>query len=73
MKRLCLLLLLGLFLVGCGSMGRQSEFWQHDSVYKNWDHMKFSLSGHKNPTLEVAKKSQKQEWWGIEIPYIPEE
>ena len=73
MKRLCLLLLLGLFLVGCGSMGRQSEFWQHDSVYKNWDHMKFSLFGYKSPTAEVAKKSQEQGWWGIEIPHIPEE
>jgi len=46
MKRLCLLL---------------SEFWQHDSVYKNWDHMKFSLFDHKSPTPEVAKKSQEQE------------
>jgi len=73
MKKLFLLLLTALFLYGCGAAARESEFWQHDTMYKNWDHLKFSLYGYKNPAPEPAKKSQEQGWWGIEIPYIPAE
>lgn len=73
MKKLFLLLLTALFLYGCGAGARESGFWKHDSMYKNWDHLKFSLFGYKNPASEQAKKSQEQGWWGIEIPYIPAE
>jgi hypothetical protein len=73
MKKLFLLLLAVLFLYGCGAGARESGFWQHDSMYKNWDHLKFSLFGYKNPTADTAKKSQEQGWWGTEIPYIPAE
>jgi len=73
MKRLLLLLLLGFFLSGCGAAARESEFWKHDSVYKNWDHLKYSWWGYENPTKETGKKSLDQGWWGIEIPYIPAE
>ena len=73
MKKLWILLLLGMFLYGCGAAARESEFWQHDSVYKNWDHMKYSLWGYKTPTKETGKQSLEQGWWGIEIPYIPAE
>ena len=70
MKKLGLLLLLGLFLAGCGAASK-SEFWQHSSMYKNWGHMKFSMTGYKNPTAETGNASQTQGWWGEEIPYIP--
>jgi len=71
MKKLGLLLLLGLFLAGCGASASKSEFWQHSAMYKNWDHMRFSMTGYKNPTADTANASQTQEWWGEEIPYIP--
>ena len=71
MKKLCLLFLLGVFLTGCGNLGSQSEFWQHESMYKNWEHTKFSIFGYQSPSTETGEKSQDQEWWGIEVPYIP--
>ena len=71
MKRIIAVLMLVGFIAGCGSAATQSEFWKHDSMYKNWDHTKFSLSGYNSPTREDARKSMEQSWWGIEIPYIP--
>lgn len=68
MKKLCLLALIGLFLSGCGTAAKKSEFWEHDTMYKNWDHLIFSCWGYKNPTAETLKKSQGQGWWGIPIP-----
>ena len=68
MKKLFLLALIGLFLSGCGAAAERSEFWKHDSLYKNWDHMKYSLWGYKNPTSETEKKSGEQEWWGLPTP-----
>ena len=71
MKKLFLLALIALFLSGCGATGRKSEFWQHDSWYATWDHLKYSWGGYKNPTADTAKKSKEQGWWGIDVPYIP--
>lgn len=71
MKKLGLLFLLGLFFAGCGTTGSQSEFWQHSSMYKNWDHTMYSIFGYTSPTTETGEKSQEQNWWGTEIPYIP--
>lgn len=67
MKRLGAILLCGFFLVGCGTAARQSEFWQHDSMYENWDHTRFSVYGFKHPTTDTLKKSKEQGWWGIPI------
>ena len=67
MKRVYLLMLAGLFLSSCAAM-TESEFWKHDSMYKNWDHTKYSLSGYQTPTDETGKKSQEQGWWGIPTP-----
>ena len=67
MKNLFLMLLLGLFLSGCGAAAKQSEFWEHSTVYKNWGHLKFSCYGYKNPTLNTGKQSLKESWWGIPV------
>ena len=69
MKKIILLLLVGLFLSGCGTLAKESELWEHDTMYKNWDHLKFSLYGYTNPSDESCRKSQDQEWWGIEVPF----
>lgn len=56
------------FAIGCASQQvQESEFWQHSSMFKTWDHLKFSFSGYENPTSEVAEKSKDQGWWGIPI------
>ncbi len=65
MKRFFLVLFIGLFLSGCGAVGKQSEFWEHDTVYKNWDHLRYSWYGYKKPTVQTGKESSKQGWWGI--------
>ncbi len=71
MKKILILLMFAVFLFGCGASATQSEFWQHDTMYRTNDHMLFSMSGYANPTGEDQKKSMQQGWWGIEIPYIP--
>ncbi len=65
MKKLLLLVVLGLFLFGCGAEMQRGATW------KNWDHFKYSWSGYKNPTAETGTMSEEQGWWGKEIPYIP--
>ncbi|MCD6298200.1 MAG: hypothetical protein J7M30_13715 [Deltaproteobacteria bacterium] len=64
MKKLFLLLIAGFFLSGCGTAAERSEFWKHDTMYKNTDHMLFSWFGYKTPTKETGKKSAEQKWWG---------
>ena len=59
------------FIMGCSQGAVQSQWYQHDSMYVNWDHMKFSLFGYRNPTAEDLKMSKEQGWWGAEIPYVP--
>ena len=60
MKILIILFMIIAVCAGCGSLAKESEFWQHDSHFKNWEHMKFSLWGYKNCTDETAKKSMEQ-------------
>ena len=67
-RRLLVLMGLGLFLAGCGTTAERSEFWQHDSMYRSWDHMKYSWSGYKKPDQQSLKKSQSEDWWGIPTP-----
>ncbi len=67
MKKLFAIALIGLFLTGCGTAAQRYEFWKHDSVYKSWDHLKYSWGGYQNPTDESLNKSQEQGWWGIPI------
>ncbi|MCJ7593153.1 MAG: hypothetical protein MUO52_00090 [Desulfobacterales bacterium] len=73
MKRWLLLFLMSAFLFGCGTAATKSEFWQHDTMYKNWDHSKFSLWQYKNPNTQTFNESMEQKWWGIEIPHVPAE
>jgi hypothetical protein len=67
MKKLILITLTALFLSGCGTAAQRSEFFEHKTMYKNWDHLKYSWSGYKNTTPEAAEKSQAQDWWGIPV------
>ena len=68
MKKILLLLIVVVFLAGCSA-----AWYQHDTIYKNHDHMFYSMGGYKNTTQEDLQKSEAEGWWGEEIPYIPAE
>ena len=48
-------------------MAKDSEFWEHDSMYKDFDHLKFSWYGHKSSSDEELKSNKVKEWWGKEV------
>ena len=73
MKKLVVLIFMVLFLASCSQTFMQSEFAQHDTMYKNNDHMKFSWFGSDKATSQDLEKSVEQGWWGIEVPYVPGE
>ena len=68
MKKLLALLIVSACVAGCGTAAKKSELWEHDSIYKNWDHMRFSLGGHKEVIQAEAKQSVEENWWGKETP-----
>jgi len=67
MKKIGLLLIVALFLLGCGTAAQRSEFYKHDAHYKNLKHLTFSWTGWRSPTSKDAKNSDKQRWWGEEV------
>jgi hypothetical protein len=67
MKRAFVLLMVVVLFSGCGAAVRESGFYDHSTMYKNWDHMKFSIAGYKEVSPDEAKKSQVEEWWGIAV------
>jgi len=76
MKKLLLVGLCLFFLSGCAAM-HESEFLQHDSLYKNFDHGVFSIENsfgafrHYVTLPEDAVMSQEQGWWGIDTQPLP--
>ena len=69
MKKLIVLMITMLMLSGCSHMAKQSEFWQHETVWASWDHARFSAYKYKCPVLEDHNLSQIEGWWGVEVPY----
>lgn len=63
MKKLLCLLVLVSFLGACAGAA-ESEFWKHDTMYKNYDHLKYSWSGYQDCGPEYTKATQSQGWWG---------
>jgi hypothetical protein len=55
------------FFPGCGAAARESGFYDHDTIYKNWDHLKFSIYGYKSPDSKAIEESRVEEWWGKTI------
>ena len=68
MNKLLALLVLSLCVAGCGTAAQKSELWEHDTIYRNWDHMRFSWGGHKTASQDEALKSVEEGWWGKETP-----
>jgi hypothetical protein len=69
MKKILLIAMLFLFLSGCGQAVRESGFYDHDTQYKDWDHLWFSWHGYKDMTAKDAKESNDNMWWGIPVDY----
>ncbi|MBM4315316.1 MAG: hypothetical protein FJ122_15570 [Deltaproteobacteria bacterium] len=69
MKRIVVVLLGVFFLFGCGAAARESAYYEHNTMYRNFSHLKFSIVGFKDEiTPKVAERSKKQDWWGITYP-----
>ena len=66
MKKMLALLVLSACVAGCGTAAKKSELWEHDTIYKNWDHMKFSWGGDNQVSQEEAMQSVQENWWGKE-------
>ena len=66
MKKMFALLFVIACVAGCGTAAQKSELWEHNSIYKNWDHLSFSWSGHQEVSQEEARKSAEEGWWGKE-------
>ena len=68
MKKLAILILVGVVFMGCSPM-----FYEHDTLYRDWDHLTFSWYRYKQPTSADLQRSTDQGWWGEPIPYVPAE
>jgi hypothetical protein len=67
MKRAVAVLMMVLFLTGCGAAARESGFYEHSTMYRDWDHLKFSIYGYKTVEPKEIQASKAQEWWGKNI------
>jgi hypothetical protein len=66
-KRWLALMGMVLVLAGCGAAARESGFYEHSTMYRNWDHLKFSICGYKQADQKDAQLSKEQDWWGITV------
>jgi hypothetical protein len=67
MKKLFAVLMMVLFLAGCGAAARESGFYEHNTMYADWNHLKFSIAGYKNADQKAAQQSKADDWWGKTI------
>lgn len=67
MKRWFLVMMAVLFLAGCGASARESGYYEHNTLYKSWDHMKFSWGDYKNADQKDGQKSKDEGWWGVTV------
>lgn len=71
MKKLFALCMILAFCAGCGTLAKESGYWQHDSNFASWEHTAFSLWGYKNCSKETARMSERQGWWGTNVEECP--
>jgi hypothetical protein len=67
MKKVFVIMLGVFFLAGCGAAARDSGFYQHNTMYRNFDHLKFSAYGYTKVEPKELEKTKKQDWWGVTI------
>lgn len=66
-KRWLALWVLVLVLSGCGAAARESGFYEHNTMYGNCDHLKFSIYSYKQVDEKETRLSKEQDWWGIPV------
>ncbi len=66
MKKLVVVLMGVLFLAGCAG-ARESGFYDHNTMYRDWEHFKFSAWGYKQVQPKEAALSKEEDWWGIMV------
>lgn len=69
MKRLLLIAIISLFILGCGAAATESGFYEHKTVYAGWDHLWYSWSGYRQCEDKYIKESKTEQWWGIPEKY----
>jgi hypothetical protein len=70
------LLLVGMIFLLCGCCSaaiKESELFEHDSVYKDFGHLWFSWHGYKNIDENDVLQTKNEQWWGITKIYKPAE
>jgi len=67
MKKLFLVAVAALLLAGCGAAAKESGFYQHDTMYKDWEHLKFSICGYPSADGKDAQASKTGNWWGKDV------
>jgi uncharacterized protein YcfL len=65
MKKGFLVLIAVFFLAGCGATAKQSGYYEHNTLYQSWNHLKYSWCGYQSTTVADAEKSKAEGWWGI--------
>ena len=55
------------FLYGCGAAARESGFYEHSTMYKRCDPMKFSIDSYQEAIPDEAKQSNEDAWWGVAV------
>jgi len=64
MKRFIAVMMMVLFLAGCGAAARESGYYEHSTMYRNFCHLNFSMCGYKNVSPQEVRQSKEQDWWG---------
>jgi hypothetical protein len=67
MKRAITVLMMVIFLAGCGAAARESGFYEHNTMYRDWDHLKFSIYGYKTVEPQEIQESKDNDWWGKSV------
>ena len=67
MKRVFVVLLGVFFLFGCGAAARESGYYQHSTMYRNYDHLKFSTFGYTKVDPKELEKTKAQDWLGVTV------
>ena len=68
MKKLLILFVLAACATGCGGPASKTGVWEHGTLYRDLDHMRFSWGGHRDVSTDELQKSTEEGWWGKEIP-----